>query len=85
MIDDNEHYSMILEWEPQGNVYVVTVPELPGCRTHGATLEEAVRQGREAIEAWIEAKRFWGRPIPAPRYFNLDPVDTPVEEAVGIR
>ena len=35
-------YSMVIQWEPQGGVFVVTVPELPGCRTHGATYEEAV-------------------------------------------
>ncbi len=29
--DDFAHYSMIIEWEPEGGVFVVTVPELPGC------------------------------------------------------
>ena len=28
-------YSMSIEWEPVGAVFVVTVPELPGCRTQG--------------------------------------------------
>ena len=64
-------YSMIIEWEPLGEVYVVTVPELPGCRTHGATYEEAVAQGQDAIETWIDAKTHWGREIPPPRYFDL--------------
>jgi predicted RNase H-like HicB family nuclease len=72
-------YSMVIEWEPQGRVYVVTVPELPGCRTHGETYEEAVRQGQEAIEGWIEAMRHWGRPIPPPRYFDLDDAAVPAE------
>ena len=64
-------YSMIIEWEPLDEVYVVTVPELPGCQTHGATYEEAVAQGQEVIEAWIEAKTHWGREIPPPKYFSL--------------
>ena len=72
-------YSMVIEWEPQGRVYVVTVPELPGCRTHGGTYEEAVRQGQEAIEGWIDAMRHWGRPIPPPRYFALDDAEVPAE------
>jgi predicted RNase H-like HicB family nuclease len=62
---------MVVEWEPPGGVYVVTVPELPGCRTHGTTYEEAIRQGQEAIEGWIDANRAWGHPIPPPRFFDL--------------
>ena len=38
-------YSMVLEWDGRGDIFVVTVPELAGCRTHGRTYEEAVRQG----------------------------------------
>ena len=64
-------YSMIIEWEPVGGVYVVTVPELPGCKTHGFTYEEAVRQGQDAIESWIDAMRHWGREIPPPHYYDL--------------
>lgn len=64
-------YSMIIEWEPLDEIYVVTVPELPGCQTHGATYEEAVAQGQDAIASWIDAKTHWGREIPPPRYFDL--------------
>ncbi len=62
-------YSMIIEWSEEDQAYIVTVPELPGCRTHGVTYEEAVRQGQDAIASWIEARRAGGRPIPAPRVF----------------
>ena len=48
------HYSLIIEWDPRDNIYVVTVPELPGCQTHGETYEEAISQVQEAIEMWIE-------------------------------
>lgn len=73
--DDSGRYSMILEWEPKGRVYVVTVPELPGCRSHGKTLAEAVRHGLEATEGWVEAAREWDELVPPPRHFVLDPVD----------
>ncbi len=73
--DQDDRYSMILEWEPRGGVYVVTVPELPGCRTHGSTREEAVRHGREVIELWIEDAREAGDSIPPPRHFDLDSID----------
>jgi predicted RNase H-like HicB family nuclease len=60
------HFSMRIEWSDEDQAFIVTVPELPGCRTHGSTYDEAVRQGRDAIESWIDARRASGRPIPAP-------------------
>jgi len=48
------------------------VPELPGCNTHGRTYEEAVQQGQDAIATWIDGMRYWGRPIPSPKYFVLE-------------
>ena len=65
--DLQSDYSMLLEWDPEDRIFVVTVPELPGCRTHGQTYEEAVRKGQAAIESWIEAAEAEGAPIPAPR------------------
>jgi len=63
------HYSMIIEWSDEDQLYIVTVPELPGCRTHGATYEEAARQGRDAMESWVDAAREDGDLLPAPRDF----------------
>jgi predicted RNase H-like HicB family nuclease len=68
-MSDVDHYSMILEWDPEDEIFVVTVPELPGCRTHGSTREEALKQGRDAIESWIEAARAWNVSVPRPREF----------------
>ena len=76
-LEADDHYSMILEWDPHDRIYVVTVPELRGCYTHGETLEEAVRQGQHAIEGWIDAMRQWGRPIPTPKFFDLDGPNPP--------
>jgi predicted RNase H-like HicB family nuclease len=67
MNEQYKHYSMLIQWDADDQIYVVTVPELPGCQTHGKTYEEAVRQGRDAIESWIEANLARGRPIPEPR------------------
>ncbi len=63
------HYSMLIEWDTRDAIYVVTVPELPGCRTHGATYEEAVRQGQEAIETWVEGAIEDSCLLPAPKEF----------------
>ena len=67
MSERNEHYSMVIEWSEEDRAYIVTVPELPGCRTHGATYEEAVQQGQDAIDSWIDARKASGRPNPRPR------------------
>jgi predicted RNase H-like HicB family nuclease len=83
-VDQKFRYSMVIEWEPEGSVFVVTVPELPGCRTHGDPYEEAVKQGQEAIEGRIDAMRHWKQPIPPPRYFDLDAIGVPTEETVGV-
>jgi len=61
-----DKYSMEINWSDEDNAYIVTVPELPGCRTHGSTYEEALQNGKDAIESWIDASRFWGDPIPLP-------------------
>ena len=67
MSEQYEHYSMYIQWSDEDNAYIVTVPELPGCRTHGKTYEEAVRQGQDAIATWIDGSRDLGLPIPEPR------------------
>jgi len=64
---------MVIEWSQEDEAYVATVPELPGCMTHGATYGEAVRQREDAIASWLDAARAWGRPIPAPRLYSGTP------------
>jgi predicted RNase H-like HicB family nuclease len=44
--------------------YVATVPALPGCVTQGRTRRQALRNAREAIEAYIEAFIEDGLPVP---------------------
>jgi predicted RNase H-like HicB family nuclease len=62
-----KHYSMHIQWSEEDQAYIVTVPELPGCKTHGSTYEEAVQQGQDAIESWIMVAEQDGDPIPPPR------------------
>ena len=65
------HYSLLIEWDPRDAIFfVVTVPELEGCRTHGATYEDAVaQQAQDAIWSWLDAPRAWGQPIPPPHTY----------------
>jgi len=63
---DKLHYSMFIQWSDEDEAYIVTVPELPGCKTHGSTYEEAVQQGKDAIETWILFLNDIGEVIPEP-------------------
>lgn len=65
-----ERYSMMIEWSEEDEAYIVTVRELPGCRTHGATYEEAVQQGQDAIDSWVAAAKADNDPVPAPHLFD---------------
>ncbi len=69
-----EHYSMVIEWSDEDQAYIVTVPELPRCRTHGLTYQEAVSQGEDAIDSWMSARLVSGRSIPSSRVFSLSGV-----------
>ncbi len=64
---NTQHYSMNIQWSEEGQVYIVTVPELPGCKTHGETYEEALKNAQEVIELWIEDAQAHGETIPPPR------------------
>ncbi|CAO4133855.1 type II toxin-antitoxin system HicB family antitoxin [Methylorubrum extorquens] len=54
-----------------GGGFAATVPDLPGCMSDGETPEEALRNVREAIDAWIEMARELGHGIPAPTHTPL--------------
>lgn len=56
-------FPVMLHKDPESD-YGVTVPDLPGCFSAGATLEEALDAAREAIEAHVEGMLADGEPIP---------------------
>lgn len=59
-----KNYKVILEWDEETKVYVVTVPGLPGCVTQGNNRKEALERIQEAIEGHIEALNMIGEPVP---------------------
>jgi antitoxin HicB len=52
--------------EEDGGGYLIEFPDLPGCMSDGETIEEAIANGIEAMQGWIEAMRAEGHPIPQP-------------------
>jgi predicted RNase H-like HicB family nuclease len=57
-------YAVIFE-RAEGN-WAAYVPDLPGCITTGATLEDTERNIREAIEGHLRTLAEFGEPVPEP-------------------
>jgi antitoxin HicB len=50
----------------EGGGYLIEFPDLPGCMSDGETIEEAIRNGKDAMESWLDACRKLGRKAPKP-------------------
>lgn len=48
--------------------YIADLPDLASCSAFGETPEEALREVRQAQQAWIQSARDNGRPVPELRY-----------------
>lgn len=48
--------------------YIADIPDLDSCSAFGITASEAVAQVEIAKQAWLEAAKAEGKPIPKPRY-----------------
>lgn len=48
--------------------YMADIPDLACCSAFGLSPEEALREVQQAKEAWLEAARQAGKPIPEPKY-----------------
>jgi predicted RNase H-like HicB family nuclease len=61
-----KEYSRFVTWDDHDQIYVVRIPELPGCVTHGSTTIEALEMSDEAVLAYLETLESLGRPFPVP-------------------
>lgn len=52
--------------DQEGGGWLIIYPDLPGCMSDGETIEEAMKNGKDALECWLEACREAGREIPVP-------------------
>ena len=63
-------YSTIVQWSDEDRLFLVTIPEFSDrvvmpC-THGKTRSEAIHNGEEVIEMYLEAWQIEGESIPEP-------------------
>lgn len=52
--------------QEEGGGFLIEFPDLPGCMSDGETIEEAIKNGKDAIKAWIETAKEMNRSIPKP-------------------
>ena len=64
------HYALLIEWSPEDDAFIVSVPDLPGVHTHGATREEAAAMGDEVVAVVVGYLRSAGRPVPPPSPYS---------------
>jgi antitoxin HicB len=50
----------------EGGGYSITFPDLPGCCSDGGTPEEAINNGRDALESWLAVAREYDDRLPKP-------------------
>ena len=50
----------------EGGGYSITFPDLPGCWSDGATPEEAIENGRDALRSWLTVATEFGDDAPKP-------------------
>lgn len=60
-------YETIIYWDASDKIFVVEIPELPGCSAHGKTKLQALRNAEDAAQFWLETAREDGVRIPPPR------------------
>ena len=50
----------------EGGGYSIYFPDLPGCWSDGATPEETIENGRDALQSWLAVAQEFGDDIPRP-------------------
>jgi antitoxin HicB len=74
---NHPRFTVIIQWSDEDQAYVVSLPEWGlGCKTHGATYEEAARNAREVLEMLVDTResKLQGSP-PAPKLFHYPGAD----------
>jgi antitoxin HicB len=65
------HYSIVIEWSDEDQAYLVTLPEWAETNimpvTHGDTYMEALKNGLEVLEMFVDYAQAHSEPLPAPK------------------
>ena len=61
-------YHINIFYSEEDGGYIADIPDLKACSAFGKTPAEALAEVEQAKEAWLQAARAEGKPIPRPRY-----------------
>ena len=61
-------YHINIFYSEEDGGYIADIPDLQSCSAFGDTPEAALAELEKAKEAWLQAAREAGKPIPPPRY-----------------
>ena len=61
-------YHINIFYSDEDGGYIADIPDLDSCSAFGDTPEQALAEVKQAKQAWLEAARQSGKPIPSPRY-----------------
>jgi predicted RNase H-like HicB family nuclease len=64
-------YHINIFYSEEDGGYVADIPDLDACSAFGSTPEQALAELEIAKEAWLQAARQVGKPVPPPRYRPL--------------
>ena len=76
------YYPAIIE--PASEGYGVYFPDVPGCTSAGATVQEAARNAEEALQAHLDLTAEHGEIIPAPSELDAIVAEPGVVEAARV-
>jgi predicted RNase H-like HicB family nuclease len=76
------YYPAIVEADSDG--YSVFFPDVPGCASGGATLQEAAQNAEEALQAHLDLSEEHGDPLPEPSDLDTAPVDPDIRVAARL-
>jgi predicted RNase H-like HicB family nuclease len=61
-------YHINIFFSDEDGGYIADIPDLPYCSAFGRTPQEALAEVLKAKEAWIEAAKAEGKPVPPPSF-----------------
>ncbi|MGR3320010.1 MAG: type II toxin-antitoxin system HicB family antitoxin [Candidatus Anammoxibacter sp.] len=64
---NESQYEMIIYWDKTDKIFIVDVPELPGCMAHGKSKKEAIENAETAVDFWIKTAKEDCVQIPNPK------------------
>jgi predicted RNase H-like HicB family nuclease len=65
-IEEASRYQIVIQWSEEDQLFLVSLPEFGGVRSHGRTIAEAAERGVELAAEWIDSLRTLGEPVPVP-------------------